>query len=431
MSTRQYIGARYVPKFVGQYNATQAYDALDVVDNGSGTTYIARIQTPPNTPLTDTTHWLVYGSSSGAILDLQSRVSVVENDIPPIKASILSIGGQVDDNTSDIASLDVAMATAENDISILKNKVKNVIMIGDSWGVDTGTQTGWITHLTNMLQADHIYRNSYGGSGFVATGTGVTNKKFLDLIQELESSITNKSSIDTVIVCGGVNDSGQTGVVNAGKAFIDYVATNYPNARVFVGIINRFLTGTVNRYSYVNNYAELSGYKNTVVADMHLVAPFVKYVDAGHLTTEGYTLVARAIYSELFGHHVNLSGTWSKTFTYHSDDLNADVDVTFQQINDNVSFKIPYNYKTTPFSRTGGFHSLTFTKVTSDVNLPINPGMSYPMSLRLQAGGSTYLVPGTVTFNATGFTFNWVAPIDNITYGTILWLDITGQTCIW
>ena len=43
MSMHTYIGARYVPKFVGTYDVTQSYDALDVVDNGSGTSYISDV----------------------------------------------------------------------------------------------------------------------------------------------------------------------------------------------------------------------------------------------------------------------------------------------------------------------------------------------------------------------------------------------------
>ena len=43
MSMHTYIGARYVPRFTGVYDPTQSYEALDVVDNGSGTSYIARI----------------------------------------------------------------------------------------------------------------------------------------------------------------------------------------------------------------------------------------------------------------------------------------------------------------------------------------------------------------------------------------------------
>ena len=51
----QYIGARYVPKFMGLYDATQAYENLCVVDNGLGTSYISQKPTPAGTPLTDTT----------------------------------------------------------------------------------------------------------------------------------------------------------------------------------------------------------------------------------------------------------------------------------------------------------------------------------------------------------------------------------------
>lgn len=76
--TRQYIGARYVPRFTGTYDPTQAYEALDVVDNGSGTSYIAKVPTPPNIPLNNTNYWFVYGASSGAIVDLQNRMNAVE-----------------------------------------------------------------------------------------------------------------------------------------------------------------------------------------------------------------------------------------------------------------------------------------------------------------------------------------------------------------
>lgn len=81
MSIHTYVGARYVPRFVGTYNATQIYDALDVVDNGSGTSYIARKTVPAGTPLTDTDYWFVYGASSGAIIALQNDMIQAQNDI--------------------------------------------------------------------------------------------------------------------------------------------------------------------------------------------------------------------------------------------------------------------------------------------------------------------------------------------------------------
>ena len=97
---RQYIGARYVPRFVGTYDPTQSYEALDVVDNGSGTSYIAKIPTPANTPLTDTDHWFLYGSSSGAIVNLQHQIDDMKDGTVPG-----SLQEQINENTSHITAL--------------------------------------------------------------------------------------------------------------------------------------------------------------------------------------------------------------------------------------------------------------------------------------------------------------------------------------
>ena len=75
MATRQYIGARYIPRFMGTYDNTQAYEALDVTDNGLGTSYIAKKPTPPGTPFSNTDYWALYGSSSGAVIDLQNQIN--------------------------------------------------------------------------------------------------------------------------------------------------------------------------------------------------------------------------------------------------------------------------------------------------------------------------------------------------------------------
>ena len=70
-----YIGARYVPKFIDDpYDPTQAYEALCVVDNGFGTSYISGIPVPPGIPLTNTNYWHIYGASSGAVINLQNQI---------------------------------------------------------------------------------------------------------------------------------------------------------------------------------------------------------------------------------------------------------------------------------------------------------------------------------------------------------------------
>lgn len=79
----QYIGGRYVPGFKGTYDNTQAYEALDVVDNGMGTSYIAKIPVPAGTPLTNTTYWALYGSANGAIINLQNQIDDMNDGTVP------------------------------------------------------------------------------------------------------------------------------------------------------------------------------------------------------------------------------------------------------------------------------------------------------------------------------------------------------------
>lgn len=257
MATRQYIGARYVPKFVGPYDPTQAYDALDVVDNGSGTTYIARIQTPPNTPLTDTTHWLVYGSSSGAILDLQGRVTTLENDNNAIKASILSIGGQVEDNTGDISDLNDDVSAINTEVNFIKktaHAVKKIIIIGDSYctrsdqAVPIGIRDGL------GVSAANCCISVAGSTGFAALND--QNQNFRSLLVDANGYFSNNNDVSHIIVVGGANDaavSNESSVRSAMVNFCSYAAANFPNATVYVGFIG-YNTGT----SSIRKYGDMA-----------------------------------------------------------------------------------------------------------------------------------------------------------------------------
>lgn len=144
---RQYIGARYVPKFMGTYDNTQAYEALCVVDNGMGTSYISKVPTPVNTPLTDTNYWAVYGASSGAIINLQSQINA--NKRMPNVASL-------------IANNDLA----ENDI-VYVGGYYNLGDGGDGLFKIEASPVGFNHQLNNGLYANNIDRDyklpRYGG----------------------------------------------------------------------------------------------------------------------------------------------------------------------------------------------------------------------------------------------------------------------------
>lgn len=81
MAVREYIGARYVPKFMGLWSNTTQYEALSIVDDGLGTSYTSKIPVPAGTPLTDTDYWAVTGSLNGAITHLQDQIDDINTEL--------------------------------------------------------------------------------------------------------------------------------------------------------------------------------------------------------------------------------------------------------------------------------------------------------------------------------------------------------------
>lgn len=80
---RQYIGARYVPKFTGEYDATLAYEPLSIVQVGNNF-YTSKIPVPPGTPVTNAEYWALTGNYNGAIADLQNSIDEVAGQVEQI-----------------------------------------------------------------------------------------------------------------------------------------------------------------------------------------------------------------------------------------------------------------------------------------------------------------------------------------------------------
>ena len=86
MATRQYIGARYVPKFYvnsvdgsATWEPNVVYDPLTYVTLQNSHMYLSKKQVPATvgTPASNANYWLDVGSYNGFIDDLQDRKSVV------------------------------------------------------------------------------------------------------------------------------------------------------------------------------------------------------------------------------------------------------------------------------------------------------------------------------------------------------------------
>lgn len=147
----QYVGSRYVPKFMGTYDPTQAYEVLCVVDNGLGTSYISKIPTPAGTPLTDNNYWALYGTSNGAIYNLQNQIDMINNAfVTPEMFG--AVGDGVTDDTQALSDCMqhkfVIMPHKTYKISSTIDVYSNIII---SEGTTINYSGSWTTAVFNVL----------------------------------------------------------------------------------------------------------------------------------------------------------------------------------------------------------------------------------------------------------------------------------------
>lgn len=311
MAIREYIGARYVPRFTGTYDPTQIYEALDVVDNGSGTSYIARKTVPAGTPLTDNTYWFIYGASSGAIINLQNQIdTIVNTDIPAIQ--------------SDISGLDA-------DIDAIKADKRRIVCVTDSYG--THSVTNWAARtFTNLgIAAGDHFLFAEGSSGF--SHQGQNGHTFETLLSSNIGSVTDPDSITDVIFGGGTNDFyyyvDRATLVAAITGAIAYAKSQFTNARIwvaFMGYWSRMLPAM--RADY---YDTLALYASQAITDgarfINAYAPMHSYYnrsDNMHPNEYGNQAIAEIVSSVLRGTSVPMPLTCS---AYGGNQFNANITV--------------------------------------------------------------------------------------------------------
>ncbi len=320
----KYIGARYMPKFMGAYDATQSYEALSVVDNGLGTSYVSNKPTPAGTPLTDTEYWAVYGASSGAILDLQSRMSTAESDI--------------------------------NEINTEAGFNRKVVCIGDSYLGGSGPvyqeTKSWGAKLRWLLNnGDDTILNGHGGSGFIGQPDAPT---YIELLTEVVNNLTasERGEISDVVVQGGLNDKyglnhgtyDKGDIMDAITAFVGYAHTNFPNATIRIGVAGWATDGLSDKANWAAildcfEWAASSNAANKVqyMAGLERIMPKIydsEYYDTTHPDENASTLIARGIFNCMLGGYGDAGNNYT----------NADVDITWEtgitQIAKSISFDV-------------------------------------------------------------------------------------------
>lgn len=197
---RQYVGARYVPKIMGEWNKALQYEALSVVTY-LGNSFTSKVPVPANIDIHNETYWVNTGNYNAQVEAYRQKVAQLENDL-------------------------------NNEIINRKNDTKdNILWIGDSYSVNYNHKLP--NGVRDMLNAKNWYEYSKGGAGFAGKWAGAS---FNDLIEQAknEMSASQKEMIKYVYIVGGANDSSfswtdlKTKVVST----VQNARNSFPNAQV-------------------------------------------------------------------------------------------------------------------------------------------------------------------------------------------------------
>lgn len=197
---RQYVGARYVPKIMGEWNKALQYEALSVVTY-LGNSFTSKVPVPANIDITNETYWVNTANYNAQVDAYRKDVSQVKTDL-------------------------------NNEIVNRKNDSKdNILWIGDSYSVNYNHKLP--NGVRDMLNAKNWYEYSKGGAGFAGAWAGAS---FNDLIEQAknEMSASQKEMIKHVYIVGGANDSSFNWSVLKTKVVstIQNARNSFPNAEV-------------------------------------------------------------------------------------------------------------------------------------------------------------------------------------------------------
>lgn len=197
---RQYVGARYVPKVMGEWNKALQYEALSIVTH-LGNSFTSKVPVPANIDITNTDYWVNTGNYNAQVEAYRTETARLKTDL-------------------------------NNETANRKNADKdNILWIGDSYSVNYNHKLP--NGVRYMLNAKNWYEYSKGGAGFAGSWAGASFNDLIELAKN-EMSDTQKEMIKYVYIVGGANDSSfsWTQLKDKVVSTVQNARNSFPNAQV-------------------------------------------------------------------------------------------------------------------------------------------------------------------------------------------------------
>lgn len=233
---RQYVGARYVPKIVGEWNKALQYEALSVVTH-MGNSFTSKVPVPANVDIANEKYWINTGNYNAQVDQYRTETAQLRTDL-------------------------------NNEITNRKNDTKdNILWIGDSYSVNYDHKLP--NGVRDMLNAKNWYEYSRGGAGFAGAWGGVN---FNNLIEEAKKqmSASQKEMVKYVYIVGGANDSNFEWTELKAKVIstINNARTSFPNAQVC------YIFASCEYSTYLNLYTKTKNICNDNLVPCMFAMPY-------------------------------------------------------------------------------------------------------------------------------------------------------------
>ena len=323
------------------------------------------------------------------------------------------------------------------------------VFVGDSFGA--GAEHSWVKtycELNGLTLNTNAFNFCNGASGFT-----IENNSYLYNLQRWESAIPNKLLVKKIIVAGGWNDRANAAdIESAISSFMTYVKANYPNAKVYCGMLANYgniddtagslywrsiLTGTIlDKYQKIINYGGYYLYGvEQVLHNYSLISN-----DYVHPTNDGYVALGRAISQAVNEGSFSVNGNLifytrlsSDTLTLNTTDVK---DTTNLILNNVIKYGniFTMGYGAIDINDKDSLYNVlnvtigTFTNASFNYFRHVNAFSGISGLGRVKYGSNTYVIaPYKLSFNRNGTVKLTVTLEEDIT-GAKEFVPITYET---
>ena len=135
MSVREYIGARYIPLFMGEWNNTVAYEPLSVVVH-EGNSYTSRQAVPIGIDITNEIYWALSGNYNAQIEAYRQEVLTFNDRITANTEAIEGNTEAIETNTEAIENINTDVNERIDDITKTKDNIIHIDKVGFSTNIN-------------------------------------------------------------------------------------------------------------------------------------------------------------------------------------------------------------------------------------------------------------------------------------------------------